>query len=130
MTNAELRDRLRDDPTMKAEDQRKLAQRTVSKYRNEVGTITRRNRALTISDKEWEAIQAGAISNEKLKTILKYTDADSLREKAMPSNKKSLSSAQVNRIKALSNSNFTLEQIADKMNMSTSTVAKYLKGEK
>ena len=129
LTSSEMKKRLDNDPEMKAEEQRKAAQRTVSKYRNEFGTIARRNRALTISDKEWEAIQAGAISENKLKTILQYTDPDSLRERAMPTNRREVSQAQINRIKALATSNFTLKQIAEKMNMSTSSVSKYLKGE-
>ena len=47
----------------------------------------------------------------------------------MPKNKTGLSQAQINRIKSLANSNFTLQQIANKMNISTSAVSKYLKGE-
>ena len=61
--------------------------------------------------------------------ILKYTDADSLRERAMPKQRKSLNQAQINRIKRLADSNFTLQQIADKMNVSTSMISYYLKGE-
>jgi len=130
LSNVEIKAKRLADPDMKGDDIKKLSQRTVSKYRNEVGTITRKNRAITISDREWEAIQAGAISENKLKKILQYTDASSLRERAMPKTRNTLSSAQVNRIKSLANSNFTLQQIADKMNISTSMVSKYLKGEK
>lgn len=129
LSNVEIKERMKDNPDMKSEDVRKLAQRTVTKYRNELGTIARKNRAITISDREWEAIQAGAITENKLKEILQYTDPASLRERAMPKNKKGLSNAQINRIKAMANSNFTLQQIADSMNISTSLVSKYLKGE-
>ena len=48
----------------------------------------------------------------------------------MPKSTTTLSSAKINRIKALSASNYTLEQIADKLGISTSTASKYLKGEK
>lgn len=127
-SNVEVRQKVSMDPDMKPDDVKKLAQRTVTKYRKELGTITRKNRALTISDREWEAIQAGAISENKLKKILQYTDTDSLRSRAMPSTQRGLSSAQINRIKSMANSNFTLAQIADKMGISTSMVSKYLKG--
>lgn len=127
-SNVEVRKKVAMDPDMKADDIKKLAQRTVTKYRKELGTIARKNRAITISDREWEAIQAGAISENKLKKILQYTDADSLRTRAMPSTSKGLSSAQISRIKLMANSNFTLAQIADKMGISTSAVSKYLKG--
>ena len=129
LANVEVRAKQKLDPDMKAEDVKKLAQRTVNKYRTQLGTITRKNRAITISDREWEAIQAGAISENKLKKILQYTDTDSLRERAMPTNKRGLGSAQINRIKRLADSNFTLQQIAEKMNISPSLVSKYLKGE-
>ena len=84
----------------------------------------------TITDKQWEAIQAGAISENKLKKILNNTDPDSLRERAMPKAKNTLSQAQINRIKRMSDSNFTLTQIAEKMNLSPSTISNYLKGVK
>ena len=127
---AEIKRKREADPDMKSDDIRKLSQRTQSKYRSEVGSVSRRNRAIQITDKEWEAIQAGAISENKLKKILNNSDPDILRERAMPKPKNTLNTAQVNRIKAMSASNFTLNQIAEKMNLSPATVSKYLKGVK
>ena len=108
---------------------KKTSQRSLTKYRSEVGSISRRDRAIKITDKQWEAIQAGAISENKLKKILNNSDPDALRERAMPKARNTLNSAQIARIKAMSNSNFTLNQIAEKMNMSPATISKYLKGE-
>ena len=48
----------------------------------------------------------------------------------MPKAGKSPTNAQVARMKALANSNFTIKEIAEKMNLSSSTVSKYLKGGK
>ena len=128
MSNVAVNAQKSKDPTLSGEELRKYSQRTVSKYRNEVGTINRKNRAIDISDNEWTAIQAGAISDHKLRNILRYTDADKLRERAMPKrNVNTLSDAQVNRIKRMSISNFTIEQIAEKMGISKSAVSKYLK---
>ena len=92
--------------------------------------ISRRDRNIDITDKEWEAIQAGAISDNRLKIILDNSDPDILRERAMPKAGKSPTNAQVARMKALANSNFTIKEIAEKMNLSSSTVSKYLKGGK
>lgn len=130
LANVEINSKRALDPDMKSDDVKKLSQRTVSKYRNELGTITRKNRAIVINDKEWEAIQAGAISENKLKKILTYTDADSLRERSMPKRTVGLSAAQINRIKRMSDSDFTLQEIAEALGTSTSTVSKYLKGGK
>ena len=118
------------NPDLKGEDLRKVSQRSITKYREEVGSVSRRERNIQISDKEWEAIQAGAISENKLKRILNNSDPDSLRQKAMPKASNGLNSAQIARIKAMKDSNFTLSQIAEKMNLSPSTISKYLKGVK
>lgn len=113
---------------MKKSDIKKIGQQALSRYRTEVGSIARRERSIDITDREWEAIQAGAISESKLKRILNNTDIDKLRERATPrSAGKQLSQAQINRIKALS-ATYTIGQIADKLNVSTSVVSKYLKG--
>ena len=113
---------------MKPGDAKKASQQALSKSRNEVGSVSRRERSIVITDKEWEAIQAGAISETKLKQILDNADVDSLRERATPRATKTLSNAQVNRMKALSNSNYTIGEIAQKLGVSTSTVSSYLKG--
>lgn len=113
---------------MKAGDVKKLGQQAVSKYRQEVGSISRRDRNIEITDREWDAIQAGAVSETTLKKILNNTDIDKLRERATPKRIGSMSSAQVNRAKALASSNYTLAEIAQKLGVSTTTVSKYLKG--
>lgn len=125
--NAEVNAKKQADPTMKPGDIKKVSQQALSKARNELNSVSRRDRSIKITDKEWEAIQAGAISENVLKKILDNTDVDTLRERATPRTTKELSSAKVSRIKAMSAS-YTLQQIADKMGVSVSTVSKYLKG--
>ena len=109
-------------------DVKKASQRAMSKYRDKVGSVSRRDRSIRITDREWAAIQAGAFSETQLKRLLNNTDVDVLRERATPRTSRSLSTSQINRIKAMSNSNYTLKEIADKLGVSTSTVAQYTKG--
>ena len=130
LASAEINAKKQADPDMKPGDLKKTSQRALSKYRSEVGSVSRRSRAIKITDREWEAIQAGAISENKLKKILNNSDPDTLRERAMPKASSTLNATQINRIKAMNASNFTLNQIAEKMNISPATVSKYLKGEK
>ena len=113
---------------MKPADVKKASQQAVTKYRQQVNAVARRNRNIDITDKEWEAIQAGAISEKTLKNILNNTDIDKLRQRATPRTYNTLSSAQVNRVKALAASNYTLSEIANKLGVSTSTVSMCLKG--
>lgn len=124
-----INERKKINPDLKGEDLRKLSQRMLSKYRQEVGAIPRRKRSINITDREWDAIQAGAISEHKLKEILDNSDPDVLRDKAMPKDRKGLTNAQINRIKAMS-SNFTLAEIAQKLGVSKSAVSNVLKGVK
>lgn len=111
-------------------DVKKIQQRATAKYREQVGAVSRKKRSINISDREWEAIQAGAISENQLWRILNNTDVDNLRERAMPRSTTEISSAKVSRIKSMASSNYTLEQIADKLGVSKTTVSKYLKGGK
>lgn len=128
-TNAEISSKL-SNKEIEKDEVKKASQRALTKYRDEVGSISRRDRDIEITDREWEAIQAGAISESKLKQILDNTNIDALRERATPRATTTLSPAKVNQIKAMSSSNYTLEQIASKLGCSKSTVSKYLKGVK
>ena len=127
MANAEITSKIRANQLEKG-DVKKASQQALTKYRNEVGSVARKKRNIEITDKEWEAIQAGASSESKLKRILNNTDADKLRERAMPSSTTKLSTARVNKIKSMSASNYTLNQIAEACGCSVATVSKYLKG--
>ena len=128
LANIEVEERISADNTLTKGDIKKLRQRSISKYRQEVGSVSRSKRSINISDKQWEAIQAGAISETKLKQILNNTDIDQLRQRATPRSSTQLSQAKINKIKAMSASNYTLKQIADDMDLPTSTVYSYLKG--
>ena len=112
---------------IKNKDMQKAGQQALTRYRQEVGSVSRKDRNIVIDDNEWKAIQAGAVSESVLKRILNNSDPDSLRQRAMPKTSKSVSQATANRIKAMSAS-YTIQQIADKLGLSTSTVSKYLKG--
>lgn len=81
---------------------------------------------IEITDQQWKAIQAGAISGTKLTEILGYADSDKLKERAMPKTKTELSSSKVNQIKSMSNSGYTIAEIANRIGCSTSTVSKYV----
>lgn len=130
LATAEVNKKKAANPDAKKEDIKKWNQQAVTKYREEVGAVARRNRNIEITDREWDAIQAGAVTETTLKKILNNTDIDKLRERATPRSYTTLSTAQANRAKAMANSNYTLAEIADKLGVSTSTVTKYLKGGK
>ena len=110
-------------------DVRKASQKAMTKYRQEVGAVSRRDRNIKITDREWEAIQAGAISENKLKRILANADTDELRQRATPRSTKTVSTANGARIRNMvASGNYTMAEIAKQLGVSTSTIQKYLKG--
>jgi DNA-binding CsgD family transcriptional regulator len=132
-TDAEIKRRVKEyeenDKEVDAKTLRKWKQQGVTKYRQEVGAQTRKERNINISDREWEAIQAGAISENKLKRILANSDMDALRDRATPREKRALSDSKINRIRTMNLSGkYTLAEIAAQLGVSTTTVKKYLKG--
>ena len=128
MANAEVSAKKKANSDMKPDEVKKASQQALTKYRNEVGSVSRDKRSIKISDKEWEAIQAGAISENVLKQILNNTDVDNLRQRATPRATTSLSSAKIAKAKAMRSSNYTLVEIAKALGVSTSTVSTALKG--
>lgn len=108
---------------------KKAKQQALTKYRQKYGAVARAQRLINITDREWEAIQAGAISESILKDILDNTDVDVLRQRATPRTSSSLSPAKINKIKQMKASGrYSLAEIAKACGCSTSTVTNALKG--
>lgn len=127
-TNAEIATKKLANPNLKKDDLKKLSQQAQNASRASVGAIARRKRNIEITDREWDAIQAGAVTESTLKKILNNTDTDALRQRATPRSTTTLSTAKINQIKSMSASNYTLDQIAQRLGVPKSTVYNYLKG--
>jgi len=78
--------------------------------------------SIEITPKEWEAIQAGAIHDNKLKDILKNTDIDLIREYAMPKTKVLMSPSKTARALKLLASGATRAEVAEALGVSLSTL--------
>jgi DNA-binding transcriptional regulator YdaS (Cro superfamily) len=128
MANAEIQAKKQQGLLTDKGDEKKAAQRALTKYRAEVGSVKRSERNIEITDREWEAIQAGAISEHKLKQILDNADVDSLRQRATPRATTTLSQGKVSKIQAMKASNYTIDEIARSVGISPSAVSQYLKG--
>ena len=123
MANAIVQAKVKDNPDMTAKEKKKAGQQALDKMRRQVGA---KRELVNITDKEWEAIQAGAISTNKLKTILDNSDMDRVKQLATPRTTLSLSPAKEARINSLRASGYTNAQIAQTLGVSTSTIIKYL----
>lgn len=115
------------NPDMTKKEIRKLSQMAIEEARGSVGASGKETR-INITDKEWEAIQAGAISDNKLSQILRYADKDQVRKLATPKETTSLPQAKINRIKNMQALGYTIAEIADAIGVSSSTVSSYIRG--
>jgi predicted transcriptional regulator len=111
-------------PDMTKSELKKVKQQALTAARAAVGA---KREPVKISDREWEAIQAGAISENKLKQILNNTDIDVVKQLATPRSTTALSNAKINKINAMKASGYSIAEIANALGVSTSTVSKYLK---
>ncbi len=123
MANAAVEAKKKSNPDMTKAEIKKAGQQELTRARNMVGA---KREPIVITDKEWEAIQAGAISENKLKQIIDHTDIDNLRERAMPRKTTTLSDAKVNKINSMRASGYSTSEIAEAIGYSVSTVNKYL----
>ena len=113
-----------DNPNMSAEEEKKVKAQALAEQRVRYGA---KKDPIDITDQEWEAIQAGAIHSNMLRDILRNTDADALRERAMPNNYKNTANQyKEQRIKDLADSGYTQAEIANIVGLSASTVSNVL----
>jgi predicted transcriptional regulator len=112
-------------PDMTKGELKKISQQALTAARAQVGA---KRELIKISDKEWEAIQAGAISENKLQQIINNSDMDVLRQKATPKATTQLSQVKINKINAMAMSGYTTAEIAKSLGVSSSTIVNYMKG--
>ena len=120
--NATVAAKKQANPDMTKAEIKKAGQQALVKARIEVGA---KRETIKITDREWEAIQAGAISNNKLQQIVAHTDTDELRQRATPRATTTLSQAKISKIQNMRASGYTNAEIAEAIGVSTSTVSKY-----
>ena len=123
MANATIKAKKQDNPDMTKSEIKKASQQALTIARNSVGA---KREPVQITDREWEAIQSGAVSENVLMQILNHTDIDTVRERATPRTRSTLSAAKIAKMQSMSTSGYTTSEIANALGVSTSTVTKYL----
>ena len=118
-----VRAKMEANPNMEKEEMKKIKQKALTEARNKLGA---KRTTVDVTDDEWDAIEAGAISPNKLTQILQNTDTAVIREKATPKAKNTLSEAKVNKLKCMVASGYSNAEIAEALGISPSTVTKYL----
>lgn len=120
------------NPGMKS-DKKQVAKAStylMNEAREEAGASSKRTR-IQITDREWEAIQAGAVGSTLLKDIFSYTDMEEVKKRATPYTTGGLTKGQQARLRNMLNysvgkgDKFTLQEMADALGVSKSTITKY-----
>ena len=131
IANAIYKRKLESHPEMEETELKKLQSKALTEARLRIGAGKDK---IKIEPREWEAIQAGAISNNVLKQILNNTDVEKIKELATPREKSVMDDATRNRAMLLlrprSNGQapYTLAEVADQLGVSVSTLKSGLSG--
>ena len=125
--NVYIQNLIEDDPSLKTNEKKdtlkKEKGKALQRARREVGA---KKKMIVVSDAEWEAIQARAVSPSLLSEIIENADIDELKNRAMPRKQRPVSINIEAKIKAYASKGRTQAEIAEALGVSTSTVSKVL----
>lgn len=108
-----------DNPDMSKEELKRYKAQAIDAARKKTGA---HKQQIEIDDKEWEAIQAGAISHSKLSEIVTHSNLDVLRQKATPRATQAVSPSMKALAKSMNATGYTTAQIAERLGISQSSV--------
>jgi len=126
LANATYSAKKRANPDMDPAEIKKIKAQALAEARSRTGA---KKAQIQITENEWAAIQAGAISTNKLSQILQNADLDQVKKLATPKSELLMSSAKTNRAKAMLSSGYTQAEVADALGVSLTTLKKGLSGE-
>ena len=107
------------------ESKQRLRDQQLTKARSLFGSKKHR---VEITDREWEAIQSNALSTAKVKEIIKNADLEEVKKRAMPHKSHELTPAEISLMRSMASSGmYSNAEIADRLQISPSTVSKKLK---
>ncbi len=119
-----------DDPTLNADSDRKKKERArLMDYARKCVGSERKNVLIKFTDREYEAIQAGAVHKSFLQDLIKECDLDALKQKAMPRSWSGLSPAKLAKARNMLDNGSTQTEVAQAMGISTTALYNALKGE-
>lgn len=124
IANSVVKAKTQANPDMDKKEIKKVKHLALNNARASVGASGKESR-IKLTDKQWEAIQAGALSDSKVSDILRYADPDDVRQRATPRTSTQLSTAKVNKIRAMRASGHTNADIAQAIGCSVTTINKY-----
>lgn len=124
IANANIKAKIQEqglDPTIDKKEIKKISSVEMQRARDSVGASGRKSK-VTFTDREWEAVQAGAISDNMLTKFLNSSDSDEIVKRAMPKATATLSSAKLAKAKAMLNLGASYDEVAKACGVPKSTI--------
>ena len=115
----EYKNLLYSHPEWEEEKRKRAKGRALERARDQVGA---HKKSIFLTDRQWEAINAGALSKTKLRAIFDEADKDRLRQLATPRTRTGMTSAKVMRARSLLKAGYTQAEVADMLDVSVSTL--------
>jgi DNA-binding CsgD family transcriptional regulator len=122
------------NPELDKDDRKRIEYQSLDRARQitdakkiKIGDEDPQTKQSTLTAREWEAIQAGAVASTKVREILANANMDRVRELAQPRASTALTPGQLARARSMEASGKSPTEIADSLGLPRSTVADNLK---
>lgn len=124
--NTIYRQKVQANPNMTDDEKKKAKSQALAQARARTGAKGQKTRVI-FSEKEWEAVQAGAISNNRLQELINNADLDEVKKLAAPRTALTMTSTKLNRARAMQNAGYTQAEIANALGVGLTTLKEGLK---
>lgn len=119
IANAAYKAKLQANPDLGDDAKRKIKFEELETARNRMGAGKEK---FDLTQDEWNAIQAGAITDNKLQRILTHADIDQVRAFATPRRSSVMTSNMVARARGLFDTGYTRAEVAERLGVSVTTL--------
>lgn len=123
LANVKIRAKRQANPHMEAGELKKIKGQALAEARHITGA---KKQDIVITPIEWQAIQSGAITDNKLQAILTNTKVELIKELATPRTKLVMSPAILSRAKSMMASGYPQSEIATALGISESALSRAL----
>ena len=110
-----------EEEVLKKDDLNRIKQQALNKARSMVGA---QRTPVHITDEEWDAVQANAVSGTLLKELVSFMDDSQLKTLATPRDNKLMSDSRKSKALSLLNNGYTISQVAEALGVSPATIGR------
>lgn len=125
LANTIVKARKEANPTMDDDSLKKIKAQALAEARARTGAGKTR---VQFTPREWEAIQAGAISDSKLSQLLNNADMDIVKELATPRPSSTISTSMLTTARGMLDRGYTRSEVASKLGVPVGTLDEALYG--